>query len=129
MGEIIPRVWTRVRVQVRPRVGIRVGLRVGDRIRLGVELRVGFRVEDRVRLRVGIRVRLRVGLRVEINLTGDISKDWQRPNKRNQTNQISFVARQQSIFYFFQFTKVKKKIIRNVLEHYIYSSLFNKKNS
>ena len=97
MGEIIPRVWTRVRVRVRPRVG----LRVGDRVRLGVGLRVGFRVKDRVRLRVG--------LRVEIHLRGDIGKDWQRPNKRNQTNEISLVARQQSIFYFFfQFSKVKK---------------------
>jgi len=42
-GEIIPRVWTRVRV--------RVGLRVEDRVRLRVRGRVGFRVKDRVRLR------------------------------------------------------------------------------
>ena len=43
MGEIIPRVWARVRV--------RVGLRVEDRVRLRVRGRVGFRVKDRVRLR------------------------------------------------------------------------------
>ena len=46
-GEIVPLVWTRVRV--------RVGLWVEDRVGLRVRGRVGFRVKDRVRLRVGLR--------------------------------------------------------------------------
>ena len=51
LGEIIPRVWTRVRVRVEDRVRLRVGFRVGDRVRLRVGFRVGFRVEDLVTLR------------------------------------------------------------------------------
>jgi len=68
---------------------------------------------------------------VEINLTRDKGEERQKPNKRNQNNQISFsgfVARHSQLPFVvvvvvvvFSLLKLKK-VVRNILEQYIYSS-------
>ena len=98
MGEIIPRVWTRVRV------------RVEDRVRLELDFELVFELKIEFDLEIN---KWTIGNK----FTRGVGEDKQRPNKRKQTNQIKkiisfpgFVARQQSIFFHLSFLKIKNKL-------------------
>ena len=79
-----------------------------------------------VGLRFGLRVEDRVILQLEINLTRDKGEERQKPNKSNETNQISF-AGFVAVNFVFQFKKVKKKCCKKYIgKLYLFFFIYHK---